>query len=161
MEKITAAPGNHDSRPPVVEPAPLPGAAAKPIRATARQRAIITPIPWETTNPAVATYPSNHRYVRRYWTATIGPGAVADLLRHAYSPPRMGQAVGQAPKCRYGRRCVRISQIVLTDTFPRESSVSMRASARLGESHSCKGRTHETEALFHAIGQSETDIRCS
>ena len=88
MEQITAAPGNHDSRPPVVESAPPPGAAAKPIRATARQRAIITPIPWETTNPAIATYPTNHPYVRRYWTATIGPGAVADLLRLATAAQR-------------------------------------------------------------------------
>ncbi len=26
-------------------------------------------------------YPAQHPYVRRYWTAAIGPGAVADLLR--------------------------------------------------------------------------------
>lgn len=26
-------------------------------------------------------YPADHTYVRRYWTAAIGPGAVADLLR--------------------------------------------------------------------------------
>ena len=26
-------------------------------------------------------YPADHDYVRRYWTAAIGPGAVADLLR--------------------------------------------------------------------------------
>ena len=83
MEQITAAPGNHDSRPPVVESAPLPGAAAKPVRATARQRAIITPLPWETTNSDIITYPLDHPYIRRYWTATIGPGAVADLLRYA------------------------------------------------------------------------------
>jgi len=88
MDQVTAAPGNHDSRPPVVESAPQPGAAAKPIRATARQRAIITPLPWETTNPAIVTYPTNHPYVRRYWTATIGPGAVADLLRLATAAKR-------------------------------------------------------------------------
>jgi len=26
-------------------------------------------------------YPAHHEYVRRYWTAAIGAGAVADLLR--------------------------------------------------------------------------------
>ena len=83
MDQVTAAPGNRDSRPPVVESALQPGAAAKPIRATARQRAIITPLPWKTTDPSVTTYPTNHPYVRRYWTATIGPGAVADLPRCA------------------------------------------------------------------------------
>jgi hypothetical protein len=88
MDQVTAAPGNHDSRPPVVESAPQPGAAAKPIRATARQRAIITPLPWEFTNDDIVTYPTDHPYVRRYWTATIGPGAVADLLRLATAAQR-------------------------------------------------------------------------
>ena len=88
MKQVTAAPGNHDSRPPVVESAPHPGAAAKPIRATARQRAIITPLPWETTKEDIVTYATHHPYVRRYWTATIGPGAVADLLRLATAAQR-------------------------------------------------------------------------
>ncbi len=88
MDQVTAAPGNHDSRPPVVESAPLPGAAAKPLRATARTRAIITPLPWATTNEDIVTYPPTHPYVRRYWTATIGPGAVADLLRLATAAQR-------------------------------------------------------------------------
>ncbi len=30
---------------------------------------------------APSGYPANHDYVRRYWTAAIGAGAVADLLR--------------------------------------------------------------------------------
>ena len=88
MDQISAAPGNHDSRPPVVGSAPQPGAAAKTIRATARQRAIITPLPWQPTDPDMTTYPLNHPYVRRYWTATIGPGAVADLLRLATAAQR-------------------------------------------------------------------------
>ena len=88
MDQVTAAPGNHDSRPPVVETAPLPGAAASPVRATARQRAVITPLPWETSKEDIITYPLDHPYVRRYWTATIGPGAVADLLRLATAAQR-------------------------------------------------------------------------
>ncbi len=86
MDKVTAAPGNHDNRPPVVESAPPPGAAASPVRRTARQRAIITPLPWESTG--MVTYPPDHPYVRRYWTATIGPGAVADLRRLATAAQR-------------------------------------------------------------------------
>jgi hypothetical protein len=88
MDQITAAPGTHDNRPPVVDSAPHPGAAASPVRRTARQRSIITPLPWETTNPAITTYGPDHPYVRRYWTATIGPGAVADLLRLATAAQR-------------------------------------------------------------------------
>jgi len=45
-------------------------------------------MPWETTDPTITTYPTNHPYVRRYWTATIGPGAVADLLRLATAATR-------------------------------------------------------------------------
>ena len=88
MDQTTAASGTHDSRPPVVVSAPHPGAAASLVRATARQRAIITPLPWQSTDPDIVTYPTNHPYVRRYWTATIGPGAVADLLRLATAAQR-------------------------------------------------------------------------
>ena len=88
MNQVTAAPGNHDSRPPVVESVPQPGAAAKPIRATARQRAVITPLPWETSSTTITTYPTDHPYVRLYWTATIGPGAVADMMRLATAAKR-------------------------------------------------------------------------
>jgi hypothetical protein len=88
MDQVTAALGDHDHRPPVVESAPPPGAAANLLRRTARQRAIITPLPWETSGAGLTTYPPDHPYVRRYWTATIGPGAVADLLRLATAAQR-------------------------------------------------------------------------
>ena len=88
MDQIAAEPDTHDTRPPVVESAPHSGTAASLVRPTARQRAIITPLRWETTDPTVITYPTNHPYVRRYWTATIGPGAVADLLRLATAAQR-------------------------------------------------------------------------
>jgi hypothetical protein len=122
MDQTTAAPGTHDTRPPVVVSAPHPGAAASLVRTTARQRAIITPIPWETTDPTITTYPTNHPYVRRYWTATIGPGAVADLRdmlftaasrTHQKLVPYITQSAwagseGQVPKClidTWGRCC--------------------------------------------------------
>jgi len=89
MDQITAAPETHDTRPPVVvESAPNSGAAASPLRPTARQRAIIRPLPWETPNPDLVTYPTDHPYVRLYWTATIGPGAVADMMRLATAAKR-------------------------------------------------------------------------
>lgn len=88
MDQTTAASDTHDSRPPVVVAAPPSDVAAGLIRPTARQRAIITPLPWETTDPNITTYPLSHPYVRRYWTATIGPGAVADLLRLATAAQR-------------------------------------------------------------------------
>ena len=53
------------------------------------------------------------------------------------------------------------SQIVLTGAIPQENQVFVRASTRLCECHSTKGRTHEAEILLRAIGQSETEIRCS
>ena len=84
MDQITAAPETHDSRPPVVvESAPNSGAAAKPLRTTATQRAITRPLPWKSTNPDLITYPTDHPYIRLYWTATIGPGAVADMMGFA------------------------------------------------------------------------------
>lgn len=82
MDQITAAPESHDSPSSVVESAPHSGAAARPLRRTARPRAVIKPIPWNWTHETPG-YSPTHPYVRLYWTATIGPGAVADLLRLA------------------------------------------------------------------------------
>jgi len=64
MDQTTAASETHDSRPPVVVAAPPSGVAAGLIRPTARQRAIITPLPWQPTDPAMITYPLNHPYER-------------------------------------------------------------------------------------------------
>ena len=89
MDQITAAPETHDTCPPVVvESAPNSGAAASPVRPTAKQRAIIKPLPWVSTDPKLITYATEHPYVRLYWTATIGPGAVADMMRLATAAKR-------------------------------------------------------------------------
>ncbi len=88
MDQITAAPENHDSPSSVVGSAPRSGAAASSVRATARQRAIIKPIPWDWVEEQETAYTTTHPYVRLYWTATIGPGAVADLLRLATAATR-------------------------------------------------------------------------
>ena len=62
-----------------MEAAPLSGAGG-PSPATVRRRPLIAPLLWTDRLPA-AGYPPDHPYVRRYWTAVLGPGAVADLLR--------------------------------------------------------------------------------
>ena len=88
MDKVTAAPENHDSQSSVVESAPRSGAAASHLRPTARQRAVIRPLPWNWPDDDSPTYSPTHPYVRLYWTATIGSGAVADLLRLATAATR-------------------------------------------------------------------------
>ena len=88
MHKATAAPESHDSPSSVVESAPRSGAAAGVQRRTARQRAVIRPLPWESATVSTPSYSPTHPYVRLYWTATIGPGAVADLLRLATAARR-------------------------------------------------------------------------
>jgi hypothetical protein len=51
------------------------------------QRQWIEPTIWEAT-PQEPSYAVTHPYVRRFWTAVIGPGAVADLLRLATAARR-------------------------------------------------------------------------
>lgn len=72
---MRSAASRRNDRPPI----PVPGAADRsPIsRPTVQRRALVRPRLW----PAAGGYPADHPYVRRYWTAAIGPGAVSDLLR--------------------------------------------------------------------------------
>ena len=79
----TAAPGTlrRDARPPVSpEAAPVPGAAeVTRIRPTAIPRPYIRPrLTPANGHPGHAP---DDPMVRRYWSALVGPGAVADLLR--------------------------------------------------------------------------------
>jgi hypothetical protein len=62
-----------------VEAAPLSGAAG-PSPSTVHRRPLITPALWTDATEGLG-YQPDHPYVRRYWTAVLGPGAVADLLR--------------------------------------------------------------------------------
>jgi len=74
-----AAPGTvrSDERPPVAtDIAPAPGAAS---RISAQTRCRISPRLWPS--PLLGGVEATHPYVRTYWTAVIGPSAVADLLR--------------------------------------------------------------------------------
>jgi hypothetical protein len=78
-----AAPGaiQRGARPPIsVEAAPVPGAAeVTPLRRTALPR------PWIHPQLARGNGHPGHEpddpAIRRYWSALLGPGAVADLLR--------------------------------------------------------------------------------
>lgn len=70
--------------------APPPGAAEPPfrvLRPTAATRPLVTPEVWEHP-PHGAGFATDDGYVRRYWTAAIGPGAVADLIRLAVAAQR-------------------------------------------------------------------------
>lgn len=58
--------------------APSPGVSEPQIRATVSMRPIVEPV--LATTPTSGYSPS-HEYVRRFWIAVLGPGAVADLLR--------------------------------------------------------------------------------
>ena len=98
--EASAAPGDlrRGERPPITsDAAPSPGAVARPpnpdkaivfdeLRPAARQRPLIVPRPWPQAPPD--RYPVQHPYVRRYWTAALGQGAVADLLRLATAAVR-------------------------------------------------------------------------
>ena len=78
----SAAPGilRRDARPPIdTEAAPAPGAAeSSTTRVTALPRPWILPLP---TAPADPGHDPADPAVRRFWSAVVGPGAVADLLR--------------------------------------------------------------------------------
>ena len=70
-----------DDRPPIkmdAAPAPDVTAALQHVRPTARPRPWVTPLPLRDDAPGHAP---DDPAVRRYWTAVVGPSAVADLLR--------------------------------------------------------------------------------
>lgn len=67
-----------DARPPIkMEAAPAPGTTTA-FRPTAVPRPIIAALAFERDTPG---HEPHDPMVRRFWTAIVGPGAVADLLR--------------------------------------------------------------------------------
>ena len=92
---VSAASGalpHDDERPPIVteDPAPPPDAAElpyQPLRPPVWLRPVIEPRLWLDHHAQIG-FPGHHGYVRRFWTAVIGPGAVADLLRLAVAARR-------------------------------------------------------------------------
>ncbi len=73
-------------RPPVARPVPTP---AKLLRPTVRPRAVIRPV---LRRHKRGGFRISDPYVRRFWTAALGPGAVADLMRLA-SAARAGKSI--------------------------------------------------------------------
>lgn len=73
----SAVPGEErDSRPPVaLHAASTPGSAG---RRSVWRRSIVVP---RLLEDGAIGFPAAHPFVRRFWTAAVGPGAVADLLR--------------------------------------------------------------------------------
>ncbi len=65
-------------------PRPQSTAAERP---TVQQRPWVAPDLWHDPLAELG-YPPTDPYVRRFWTAAIGPGAVADLLRLAVAASR-------------------------------------------------------------------------
>ena len=76
-----------NDRPPIPSDAAPPSGAVVALRPTVHQRPLVSPRLWQDSLAGLG-YPHHHRYVRRYWTAVIGPGAVADLLRLAAAARR-------------------------------------------------------------------------
>jgi hypothetical protein len=74
---------------PAGESAPSSGVADRyrPQRPTVSQRPDIRPALWPQRS-ADAGFTTDDPYVRRFWTAAIGPGAVADLMRLAVAAQR-------------------------------------------------------------------------
>ena len=75
-----AVPGflRRDARPPIeMEAAPAPGTTTA-IRPTAIPRHFVRAVAFDHSAPGHAP---QDPAVRRFWTAVVGPGAVADLLR--------------------------------------------------------------------------------
>ncbi|MCL1592884.1 MAG: hypothetical protein M3132_00855 [Actinomycetia bacterium] len=56
----------------------IPDVADAHPRRTALTRTDVSPV---LADSAATGYPPTHRYVRQFWIAVLGPGAVADLLR--------------------------------------------------------------------------------
>ncbi len=83
-----------DARPPIEqagdETAPPPGAADTPyrlLRPTVAPRREVKPKVWDDHH-ATLGYPPSHHYVRHFWVAALGSGAVADLIRLAVAADR-------------------------------------------------------------------------
>lgn len=77
---MRSAASRRNARPPI----PVPGAAGRSPRPTVLRRQLVTPRLWIVTGG----YPVCHPYLRRFWTAAIGPAAVAALMRLARAADR-------------------------------------------------------------------------
>jgi hypothetical protein len=91
VSATSEAPRTRGVRPPTAvkgELAPPSGVAGHPPeRPTAGRRPDLSPAAWPAAE-GEAGFATSDPYVRRFWTAAIGPGAVADLMRLAVAAQR-------------------------------------------------------------------------
>jgi hypothetical protein len=64
-----------------MDAAPAPGVTADRLRPTVVPRPLVTPLLLAGDPDGEPGHAPDEAAVRRFWTAVIGPGAVADLLR--------------------------------------------------------------------------------
>lgn len=96
------------------------------LRRTVWPRAVVAPQVWVTDEPG---YPAASRYVRTFWTAALGPGAVADLLRLATAAARgrsLRRPVGLSPLCEAGLAREHNGRIEVRTTIPPVSGPRLR-----------------------------------
>ena len=128
----STAPGatiRRDVRPPIApDSASSPGAVDRPrLRRTVRPRAIVAPGVWETFEPGHGV---TSAYVRTFWTALLGPGAVADLLRLATAASRgrsLRRPVGLSRLCVAGLAREHDGRLQVKITLPPLTARQLRA----------------------------------
>ena len=89
-------------------------------------RPIIAPAVWETDD---AGHAANSKYVRTFWTAVLGPGAVADLLRLATAASRgrsLRRPVNLSLLCAAGLARHHDGRIEVRTTVPELSNHQLR-----------------------------------
>jgi len=130
--KDSTAPGGsirRDVRPPIAPDSALsPGAVDKTrLRRTVWPRSVVSPRVWESHQ---AGYPASSSYVRTFWTAVLGPGAVADLLRLATAASRgrsLLRPINLSTLCAAGLARERAGQVEIKVIVPKLSNHQLRS----------------------------------
>jgi hypothetical protein len=98
--------------------APSPGVSEPQLRTTASVRAVVSPVLGSAPSGG---YSPSHEYVRRFWIAVLGPGAVADLLRLT-AAAQSGRSLKEPvhlPMLLAAGLAIRISgSVIVNDTVP-------------------------------------------
>lgn len=97
------------------------------LRRTVWPRAVVAPQVWSADEPG---YPAASRYVRTFWTAALGPGAVADLLRLATAAARgrsLRRPLGLSRLCEAGLAREVGGRLEVRTTVPRLSGPRLRS----------------------------------
>ncbi|MCP3975104.1 MAG: hypothetical protein GY720_11500 [bacterium] len=149
----STAPGattRRDARPPITpDSASSPGAVDRSrLRRTVWPRAIVSPRVWETPERGHA---ASSAYVRTFWTALLGPGAVADLLRLATAASRdrsLRRPLGLSRLCSAGLAREQEGQLEVRVTVPTLTKHQLRTL------HPAVRRLHEHPQWSTALEES-------